>query len=102
MADLREEPGKRHGSTVDRNAYPPRRASRAMATNPVERSLLARFLVGVAVVAAMTLVGGGLGTLLLSARVPYGDWIGVGVGAVATFAAFSAAYVRYDAGFDGS
>jgi hypothetical protein len=42
-------------------------------------------------------VGGGVvGGLFLAAEVPYGDWIGVGVGSVAVFVAFVLAYRQYD------
>lgn len=74
--------------------------SPSVTRNPIERNFLTRFLVGLAVVFGMFLGGGALGWTFLSVGVPYGDWIGTGVGAVLAFAAFAVLYRRYDASFD--
>jgi hypothetical protein len=71
-----------------------------MSSNPVESSFLARFAVGFAVITGMFVGGGAVGALLQSASVPYGDWVGAGLGSVAVFVAFVVAYRRYDASFD--
>lgn len=71
-----------------------------MEQNPVEATFVGRFIVGLAVVFGMFATGGAVGALLQSTAVPYGDWVGVGLGAIAFFVAFVVAYRRYDASFD--
>lgn len=71
-----------------------------MERNPVEATFLGRFVVGLGVILGMFVTGGAVGALLQSSGAPYGDWIGVGLGAVAFFVAFVVAYRRYDASFD--
>gem|GEM_PF-4981973 len=44
----------------------------------------------------MVFVGERLAIGLLEYGVPYGEWIGVGVGAIAVFVAFAAVYTRFD------
>jgi hypothetical protein len=68
-----------------------------MGTNPIERNPVTRFLLGVAVVAAMTAGGGAAGWLLDSAGAPAGEYVGVAVGASVVFVAFTVWYRRYDA-----
>jgi len=72
-----------------------------MAENPVERNPITRFLLGLAVIAGMFLGGGAVGWLFREAGVPYGDWIGVAVGAIAAFLLFTIVYSRYADPFDG-
>jgi hypothetical protein len=71
-----------------------------MGQNPIENNLVTRFLLGFAVVVAMILGGELVGVALLRLDVPYGDWIGVAIGAVAVFVAFTVLYRRYDAAYD--
>lgn len=71
-----------------------------MATNPVERNPVTRYLLGFAVIAGLFLGGGAGGWALSSLSVPYGAWIGTALGAVLAFALFSVAYTRYDASVD--
>ena len=72
-----------------------------MGQNPIENNLVTRFLLGFAVVVAMILGGELVGGALLRLDVPYGDWIGVAIGAAVVFLVFTALYRRYDAAYDG-
>lgn len=72
-----------------------------MASNPVEENFVTRFLLGMAVLLAMVLGGGAVGQFFQNAGVPYGDWLGAGLGMIAVFAAFTVLYRRYDASFGG-
>lgn len=65
--------------------------------NPVEDNFVTRFILGFAVVFAMLLGGGGGAWVLTSIGIPYGDWLGVAVGAVIVFLVFVVLYRRYDA-----
>ena len=71
-----------------------------MASNPVEANFVTRFLLGTAVLLAMVLGGGAVGQLFLNRGVPYGDWLGTGLGMIVVFAVFAVLYQRYDADFD--
>jgi hypothetical protein len=71
-----------------------------MSRTPVESNFLSRFVVGLGVITGMFLSGGAVGSLLQSAAVPYGAWVGAGLAAVGFFVAFTLAYRRYDASFD--
>ncbi|WP_049926181.1 hypothetical protein [Halopiger goleimassiliensis] len=68
-----------------------------MEQNVVERNFVLRFALGMAVFLTMAYVGKLFGRALLAYGVPYGDWIGVGVGAVAVFVVFSIGYTRLTA-----
>jgi hypothetical protein len=68
-----------------------------MSTPSTEESFLGRFLLGFAVIAAMFAGGGAVGWTLREAGVPYGDWVGAGLGALAVFVAFAVLYSRYTA-----
>lgn len=70
-----------------------------MTQNPVEENFVTRFLLGLAVIFAMTIGGGAVGTTFSDVGLPYGAWIGVAVGAIAVFVAFAALYGRYDASY---
>ncbi|WP_135533936.1 hypothetical protein [Halostella pelagica] len=70
-----------------------------MAQNPVEDNVVTRFLLGLAVFAAMAIGGQAVAMSFLSLGVPYAKWVGVGVGAIAVFIAFTALYRRYDASY---
>jgi tellurite resistance protein TehA-like permease len=54
------------------------------------------FLPGLGVIMKMACVGEGVVLGLLEYGVPYGEWIGVGIGAIAVFIAFAAVYTRFD------
>jgi hypothetical protein len=71
-----------------------------MDSNPVERNPVTRFVLGFAVIAAMAVGGGAVGTLFDSVGVPAGEYVGVAVGAAAVFVAFAAWYRRYDASIE--
>lgn len=75
---------------------------RPMASNPVEENFVTRFLLGMAVLLAMVLGGGAVGQFFQNAGVPYGDWLGAGLGMIVVFAVFTVLYRRYDAGFGGA
>ncbi|MFP8954486.1 hypothetical protein ACLI4Z_16180 [Natrialbaceae archaeon A-arb3/5] len=67
-----------------------------MEENIVERNFAVSFLLGLGVIMAMAFVGERLALVLLDYGVPYGDWIGVAVGTVLVFTAFTALYTRLD------
>ncbi len=67
-----------------------------MATNPVERNVVTRFVFGFAVIAATMLGAGAVGGGLRTLAVPYGAWIGAAVGALAVLVAVGVVYTRYD------
>ncbi len=67
-----------------------------MGQNVIERDPVVSFLLGLGVIMMMAFVGEQLATVLLEYGVPYGEWIGVGVGAIAVFIAFAAVYTRFD------
>ncbi|ELZ10280.1 hypothetical protein [Natrialba aegyptia] len=71
-----------------------------MEHNFVERNFAVRFLLGFGVIMAMAVVGERLGIGLLEYGVPYGDWIGVAVGAIGVFIAFAAVYTRFDSVYE--
>jgi hypothetical protein len=71
-----------------------------MSTNPVDANFVTRFLLGFAVIAAMTVGGRAVGSAFVSVGIPYGEWLGVAVGAMLVFAVFAVLYRRYDAAFD--
>jgi len=60
----------------------------------VERNPITRFLFGLVVIAAMMVGGRIVGEGFLALGVPYGDWIGVGVGAVVVFVVVAVLYSR--------
>ena len=68
--------------------------------NPVENNFVTRFILGFAVIFAMMIGGGAVGWAFSSIGIPYGDWLGVAIGAVVVFAVFAVLYRRYDASFD--
>lgn len=70
-----------------------------MENNPVEDNFVTRFLLGFAVIVALMIGGHAVGTAVLSVGIPYGDWVGVAVGAVLTFVVFTVLYQRYDASY---
>ncbi len=70
-----------------------------MATNPVEENVVTRFILGFAVIFAMMLGAGALGSVLRDTAIPFGGWIGVLLGAVLVFIGFVVVYRRYDASF---
>ena len=67
-----------------------------MAQNIIERNFVVSFLLGLGVIMMMAFVGERLVIGLLEYGVPYGEWIGVGIGAIAVFIAFAAVYTRFD------
>lgn len=67
-----------------------------MEQNIIERNFIVSFLLGLGVIMAMAVVGERLAIGLLEYGVPYGEWIGVAVGAIAVFIAFAAVYTRFD------
>lgn len=67
-----------------------------MATNPVERNFVTRYILGFAVIVAMMIGGGAVGSLLGSTSIPYGDFVGVASGAVIVFVGFVIVYRQYD------
>lgn len=71
-----------------------------MSRNPVEENVVTRFLLGAAVIFAMMVGGGAVGSVGTSLGIPYGGWMGVTLGAVAVFVGFTALYRRYDASYD--
>lgn len=66
-----------------------------MEQNIIERNFVVRFFVGLGVILTMAYVGEQLGLLLLGYGYPYGGWIGVAIGMVVVFIAFSAMYTLY-------
>jgi len=65
--------------------------------NPVEGNFVTRFVLGPAVISAM-IVGGSIVAMGFSGLdVPYAGGVGMLLGALAVFAAFSVWYTRYDA-----
>lgn len=68
-----------------------------MTTNPVEENVVTRFILGLAVIFAMMLGGGAVGSALGATPFPYGGVLGVGTGAVLVFVGFAVLYRRYDA-----
>ncbi|MDZ7730268.1 MAG: hypothetical protein U5K37_03975 [Natrialbaceae archaeon] len=68
-----------------------------MSTNSIEDNLITRFILGFAVILAMTVGGGAVGGALSALQVPYGAWVGVAFGALVVFAGFVGLYRRYDA-----
>ncbi|MFC4544413.1 hypothetical protein ACFO5R_21010 [Halosolutus amylolyticus] len=70
-----------------------------MGTNPVEENFVTRFLLGFAVIVAMAIGGRAVAAAFVSAGIPYANWLGVAVGAVLVFAAFTVLYRRYDASY---
>jgi len=67
-----------------------------MEQNIIERNFAVRFLLGLGVIMTMAFVGERLAIVLLEYSVPYGEWIGVAVGAIAVFITFAAMYTRFD------
>ncbi|ADJ15145.1 hypothetical protein [Halalkalicoccus jeotgali] len=67
-----------------------------MARNPVERNFVTRFLLGLAVLTLMYIVGGPL----VSMAGPVAGFASVFVGALAAFVLFAHWYARYDASFE--
>lgn len=67
--------------------------------NPVEDNFVTRFILGFAVIFAMMIGGGAVAEAFSSIGIPFGDWVGVVIGAVVVFAAFVVLYRRYDAAF---
>lgn len=68
-----------------------------MASNPVERNPVTRFVFGFAVIVAMMLGAGAVGGAVTSLTdVPYGGVVGVAVGALATLVVIGVLYNRYD------
>jgi len=67
-----------------------------MEQNIIERYFVVRILLGLGVIMAMAFVGERLAIGLLEYGVPYGEWIGVAVGAITVFIIFSAVYTRFD------
>lgn len=70
-----------------------------MSQNPVERNVVTRFILGLAVITAMSIGGSVVGSLLQDSGVPYGGILGVATGAILVFLAFVVWYSRYDASF---
>lgn len=70
-----------------------------MTRNPVERNVVTRFLLGLAVLLGMMVGGAGGAAVFRRLGVPYADWTGVFAGAVVVFLAFAVVYTRYDASF---
>jgi hypothetical protein len=70
-----------------------------VATNPVERNFVTRYILGFAVIVAMMLGGGAGGYVLQGVDIPYAGVIGTALGALLVFAAFVAWYRRYDASY---
>jgi hypothetical protein len=66
-------------------------------TNPVEENVVTRLLLGFAVIFAMMLGGGAVGSALDTTPLPYGGVLGVGTGALLVFVGFAVLYRRYDA-----
>jgi hypothetical protein len=60
----------------------------------IEQNPLTRFVFGLLVIAAMMLGGRVVGEGFLALGVPYGDWIGVGVGAILVFVVVAVLYSR--------
>lgn len=71
-----------------------------MARSPVERNVVTRFLLGLAVIAGMMIGATAGGRLFATLAVPFASVAGVLVGALAVFVAFAVWYTRYDASFD--
>lgn len=71
-----------------------------MVNNPVENNFITRLILGFAVIVAMMIGGGAVGGLLMNAGIPYGDWIGVAVGAIVVLGVFVVLYQRYDASYN--
>ena len=67
-----------------------------MPTNPVEGNFVTRLILGLAVIFAMLLGGGAVGSALGATPLPYGGVLGVGVGALLVFVGFAVLYRRYD------
>jgi hypothetical protein len=68
-----------------------------MSTPSTEESFGSRFIIGLGVIVAMFAGGGAAGWALREAGVPYGAWVGAGVGALVAFVAFALLYSRYTA-----
>jgi tetrahydromethanopterin S-methyltransferase subunit C len=69
-------------------------ANPTMAAPSIEDTFVARLFLGLLVIAAMFAGGGALAQVLLALGVPFGDWIGAGVGALAVFLGFAVLYNR--------
>lgn len=67
-----------------------------MQQNIIERNFVASFLLVLSVIMMMAFVGERLAIGLSEYGVPYGAWIGVGIGATAVFIAFAAVCTRSD------
>lgn len=67
-----------------------------MEQNIIERNFVVSFLLGLGVIMTMAFVGERLAIVLLEYSVPYGEWIGVTVGAIAVFITFAAMYTRFN------
>jgi hypothetical protein len=70
-----------------------------MSSNPVERNVVTRYLLGFAVVVAMLLGGGAVGGAAVALALPYGGVVGAVVGGALVFAVFTFLYDRYDAAY---
>ncbi|GAA0677911.1 hypothetical protein ACFQDG_02720 [Natronoarchaeum mannanilyticum] len=71
-----------------------------MEQNPVEDNFVTRFLLGAAVIFAMSMGGAAAAELFRRVGMPYGAWVGTLVGAIAAFVAFAILYRRYDESFE--
>ncbi|MFC6615887.1 hypothetical protein ACFQAS_13180 [Halopenitus salinus] len=82
------------------NTYDNVSTNQRMENNPVENNFITRFILGFAVIIAMMIGGRAVGGVLISADIPYGDWIGVAIGAIAVFGVFAVLYQRYDESYN--
>nr|WP_231588008.1 hypothetical protein [Halostagnicola sp. A56] len=62
----------------------------------IERNFILSFSPGLSVIMAMTFSGEWIAIILLEFGVPYGAWIGVGIGVIVVFTVFAAVYTRLD------
>ena len=70
-----------------------------MARNPIEDNFVTKYVLGFAELFTMMIGGGAVGRTFLSIGIPYGNWLGVAVGASLVFAVFTVLYRRYDASY---
>lgn len=70
-----------------------------MASNPIERNFVTRFLLGLVVIGAMAAGGAFLARPLTSLGGPVAGFVGMFVGALLVFALFAGWYSRYTASF---
>ncbi|WP_276261018.1 hypothetical protein [Haloglomus litoreum] len=66
-----------------------------MAAPSIEDTFVARLFLGLLVIAAMFAGGGALAQILLAVGVPFGDWLGAAIGALAVFLGFAVLYNRF-------